>query len=121
MFVIIKYSWYENFQLFTKWYFCKNHLNNNNDYFKIHFNHQYIDENWQLKNDITETNYNDILTNVDVGFPVFDVLSVDIHIGGVLRLSKYYRESHFTKYKKWNNIDYSGVLPTAGISIGILK
>jgi len=38
-----------------------------------------------------------------------------------LRLSKYFRESHFTKYKKWNNIDYSGVLPTAGISIGILK
>ena len=53
--------------------------------------------------------------------PVMKVLVVDIFVGGNIRLSKYDDESGLTKYKKWYNIDYSGVFPTAGISIGILK
>lgn len=53
--------------------------------------------------------------------PVMKVLLVDIFVGGNIRLSKYDDESGLTKYKKWYNIDYSGVFPTAGISIGILK
>ncbi|MFH0865295.1 MAG: hypothetical protein V1904_03825 [Bacteroidota bacterium] len=89
----------------------------------IYYTDIYQDSIW-----VTEEN--EVIQNLDIGsagviigycFPVLDVLSIDIYVGGVLRLSKYYRESHFTKYKKWNNIDYSGVLPTAGISIGILK
>jgi hypothetical protein len=48
-------------------------------------------------------------------------LSLDIYAGGVLRLSIYDNETSFTKYKKWDNIDFSGVLPAAGIKIGILK
>ncbi|MBN2611949.1 MAG: hypothetical protein JXB00_10370 [Bacteroidales bacterium] len=54
-------------------------------------------------------------------FPIAKVLSLDVFIGGVIRLSHYDTESGFTKYKKWDNIDYSGVLPRAGIKIGILK
>lgn len=54
-------------------------------------------------------------------FEINKVISIDIYAGGVIRLSKYYREPNITKYKQWNNIDYSGVLPTAGINIGILK
>jgi hypothetical protein len=53
--------------------------------------------------------------------PVMKVLIVDIFVGGNIRLSKYDDESGLTKYKKWYNIDYSGVFPTAGIGIGILK
>ena len=53
--------------------------------------------------------------------PVLKVLVVDIFVGGNIRLSKYDDESGLTKYKKWYNIDYSGVFPTAGIGIGILK
>jgi len=53
--------------------------------------------------------------------PVMKVLLVDIFVGGNIRLSKYDDESGPTKYKKWYNIDYSGVFPTAGIGIGILK
>lgn len=53
--------------------------------------------------------------------PVMKVLVVDIFVGGNIRLSKYDDESGLTKYKKWYNIDYSGVFPTAGIGIGILK
>jgi hypothetical protein len=54
-------------------------------------------------------------------FPIAKVLSLDIFAGGVIRLSHYDTESGFTKYKKWHQIDYSGVLPRAGIKIGILK
>lgn len=54
-------------------------------------------------------------------FIVADVLCVDIYAGGMLRLSHYKNETGLTRYKSWKNIDYSGVLPTAGISIGILK
>ena len=54
-------------------------------------------------------------------FVVAKVLCLDVYMGGVMRLSKYYNEPTFTKYKRWNNIDYSGILPTAGINIGILK
>ncbi len=53
--------------------------------------------------------------------PVMKVLVVDIFVGGNIRLSKYDDVSGLTKYKKWYNIDYSGVFPTAGIGIGILK
>jgi hypothetical protein len=54
-------------------------------------------------------------------FPIAKVLSLDFFAGGVIRLSHYDNESGFTKYKKWDNIDYSGVLPRAGVKIGILK
>lgn len=54
-------------------------------------------------------------------FVIAKVLCLDVYMGGVMRLSKYYNESTFTKYKKWNNIDYSGILPAVGINIGILK
>ena len=54
-------------------------------------------------------------------FPVAQVLSLDVFIGGVIRLCHYDTEGGITKYKKWKNIDYSGVMPRAGIKIGILK
>ncbi len=54
-------------------------------------------------------------------FPVAEVLILDIFIGGVIRLCHYDTQSGLTKYEKWQNIDYSGVLPRAGIKFGILK
>ncbi len=54
-------------------------------------------------------------------FPIAKVLTVDVFVGGVIRLTKNDDESELTKYKKWDNIDYSGVLPRVGIKIGILK
>ncbi len=50
-----------------------------------------------------------------------EVLCIDINIGGVMKLSKYTKESSTTKYKHWKSIDYSGILPTINIKIGILK
>lgn len=56
-----------------------------------------------------------------IKLPVMKVLTVDLFVGGNIRLSKYNDEKGFTKYKDWFNIDFSGVFPTAGIGIGILK
>lgn len=53
--------------------------------------------------------------------PFFKVLALDIFAGGNIKLSKYKGEEGYTKYKDWFNIDFSGVSPVAGISIGILK
>ncbi len=54
-------------------------------------------------------------------FSLIKVLAVDLHIGGIIRLSQYNGDNKFTKYKKMSNIDYSGVMPTMGIKLGILK
>lgn len=54
--------------------------------------------------------------------PIAKVYCIDFYVGGAFRLSNYYgSEKTFTKYKRWKELDYSGVLPTAGISIGILR
>jgi hypothetical protein len=52
---------------------------------------------------------------------IIKTLSLDIFVGGVMRLCIYDNETGFTKYKKWDNIDFSGVLPAGGVKIGILK
>lgn len=82
---------------------------------------EYIEDEWVEKK--IKQQLNIFSTGVILGtkIPVMKVLIVDIYIGGNIRLSKYDKESGPTKYKKWYNIDYSGVFPTAGISIGILK
>jgi hypothetical protein len=59
--------------------------------------------------------------NLGYQFPVHQVLALDLYIGGMMRISKYSNEEQFTRYKKWSNIDYSGVLPTAGIRVGVLR
>lgn len=58
---------------------------------------------------------------IGMKLPLFKVLSVDLFAGGNIRLSKYKDEEGFTRYKDWFNIDFSGVSPVAGITIGILK
>jgi hypothetical protein len=84
---------------------------------------QYFSEEDEWKDVEIVQKLNILAGGVIIGwqFPIARVLSVDIFAGGVIRLSHYDTESGFTKYKKWDNIDYSGVLPRAGIKIGILK
>ena len=84
---------------------------------------QYMPETEQWQDIEIIQKLNILAGGVIVGwqFPIAKVLSIDAFIGGVIRLSHYDTESGFTKYKKWDNIDYSGVLPRAGIKIGILK
>lgn len=54
-------------------------------------------------------------------FSIHKVICVDVFVGGAWRFSKYSNEKELTRNKGWRNIDYSGVLPTAGIAIGIMK
>ncbi len=58
---------------------------------------------------------------IGVRLPFKKVLFVDFYLGGHIKFSKYDKEAGLTKYKDWYNIDFSGVFPTAGIGIGILK
>jgi len=48
-------------------------------------------------------------------------LSVDFYLGGLIKLAKYDDEDNFTRYKRFGNLDFSGVMPTFGINVGILK
>ena len=50
-----------------------------------------------------------------------NLFSIDIYGGAGLKLSKYTDDSNFTRYKRIWDLDYSGVTPTIGLSIGILK
>ncbi|MDF1571476.1 MAG: hypothetical protein P1P82_07670 [Bacteroidales bacterium] len=54
-------------------------------------------------------------------FVFWDVVTADVYLGGMIRLSKYDGEEGFTKYKALQNVDFSGVLPTIGIKLGIVK
>lgn len=54
-------------------------------------------------------------------FVFWDVVTADVYLGGMIRLSKYDGEEGFTKYKELQNVDFSGVLPTIGVKLGIVK
>jgi len=54
-------------------------------------------------------------------FVFWDVVTADLYLGGMIRLSKYDGETEFTRYKALQNVDFSGVLPTIGIKLGIVK
>ncbi len=54
-------------------------------------------------------------------FILWNSLSADLYVGGIVRLAKYDGDAHFTKYKQVRNVDFSGVMPTFGVKIGIVK
>ena len=82
---------------------------------------EYIDEEWVEKEIKQRLNVFSAGTLIGARIPFMKVLFVDVFVGGNIRLSKYDKEAGFTKYKNWYNIDFSGVFPTAGVGIGILK
>ncbi len=82
---------------------------------------EYIDEEWKEKEIKQRLNVFSAGALLGARIPFMKVLFVDVFVGGNIRLSKYDKEAGLTKYKDWYNIDFSGVFPTAGIGIGILK
>jgi len=52
---------------------------------------------------------------------VKNIFSIDFYVGAGIKLSKYKDESKFTRFRKVKDLDFSGVTPTIGLSIGILK
>jgi len=82
---------------------------------------EYIDEEWVKKEIKQRLNVFAAGAVIGARIPFMKVLFVDLFVGGNIRLSKYDKEAGFTKYKDWYNIDFSGVFPTAGVGVGILK
>ncbi len=54
-------------------------------------------------------------------FIIFKAITADLYVGGIVRLSKYDGDAKITKYKQLQNIDFSGVMPTFGLKIGVVK
>ena len=54
-------------------------------------------------------------------FVLWKAIAADVYVGGVIRLSKYDGDTRFTKYKQLQNIDFSGVMPSFGVKIGVVK
>ncbi|MCK5137933.1 MAG: hypothetical protein KAR19_19255 [Bacteroidales bacterium] len=82
---------------------------------------------YHLENELIEEEVTRLLNIFAFGahigwkFTFVKVLYIDVYIGGQIRLAKYDDEDSFTRYKNLGNIDFSGVMPTVGLSIGILK
>lgn len=81
----------------------------------------YLEDEW-IEEEVTRLlNIFALGGNLGLKFTLVRVLYIDLYAGGLIRLARYDDEERFTKYKSLGNIDFSGVMPTAGISIGILK
>ncbi len=52
---------------------------------------------------------------------VNQIFTIDINVGGGLRLAHIDGEKSFSKYKEFVSLDYSGVVPRAGLVIGIIQ
>lgn len=81
----------------------------------------YLEDEWTTEEVTRLLNIYAVEGIVGWKFSLLKVLFVDVHAGGLIRLARYDDESRFTRYKSLGNIDFSGVMPTAGINIGILK
>lgn len=71
----------------------------------------------------TKSSFNVYYFGVLLGCQVFvnQIFTVDVNFGGGLRLSQVDGEKSFTRYKGISDLDYSGVIPRFGLTIGIIQ
>lgn len=71
----------------------------------------------------TKSSFNIYYFGVLLGCQVFvnQIFTVDVNFGGGLRLSQVDGEKSFTRYKGISDLDYSGVIPRFGLTIGIIQ
>ena len=71
----------------------------------------------------TKSSYNVYYFGVLLGCQVFvnQIFTLDVNFGGGLRLSQVDGAKSFTRYKGISDLDYSGVIPRFGLTIGIIQ
>ncbi len=71
----------------------------------------------------TKSSYNVYYFGVLLGCQMFvnQIFTIDVNFGGGLRLSQIDEEKSFTRYKSISDLDYSGVIPRFGVTIGIIQ
>ena len=87
------------------------------------FDQEYNEEEDQIELIEVTQNLNVFSGGFNVGwqFVLWNAITADVYVGGMLRLSKYDDDDKFTKYSQLQNIDFSGVMPNFGVKIGIVK
>lgn len=82
-----------------------------------------ISNNYISSESETKSSFNVYYFGVLLGCQVFvnQIFTVDVNFGGGLRLSQVDGEKSFTRYKSVLDLDYSGVIPRFGITIGIIQ
>ena len=71
----------------------------------------------------TKQSYNVYYGGILIGCQVFvhQMFTVDVNVGGGIRLTQYDGAKSFTRFKSLTDLDYSGVVPRIGLIIGIIQ
>ena len=71
----------------------------------------------------TKQSYNVYYGGILIGCQVFvhQMFTVDVNVGGGIRLTQLDGAKSFTRFKSLPDIDYSGVVPRIGVIIGIIQ
>jgi hypothetical protein len=71
----------------------------------------------------TKQSYNVYYGGILIGCQVFvhQMFTVDVNVGGGIRLSQLDGAKSFTRFKSLTDLDYSGVVPRIGLIIGIIQ
>lgn len=71
----------------------------------------------------TKSSFNVYYFGVLLGCQVFvnQVFTLDLNFGGGIRLSQVDGDKSFTRFKDISDLDYSGVIPRFGVTIGIIQ
>lgn len=112
-----KYPFYFGFQLMGR------HLSDDrkyDDFYTYDYNTQ---QTIALQRPNTHRSMNIYYGGIMLGYQEFiaQALSIDVYVGGGLRLTYLGGANEPTKFTKMGAIDYSGIMPKAGIIIGILQ
>ena len=118
-----KYSGPTKFPFYFGFQFMGRHIKEDRKY------DSYYTYNYETNENILNSGYtnhrsmNIYYGGIVMGYQEFiaQALSVDVFVGGGLRLTYYGGEDSPTRFTKMGDFDYSGIMPKAGIVIGILQ
>ena len=94
-----------------------------NSFEKIPFGGDIDEDSGTAKDKIISSSFNVYYFGLLIGCQVFvnQIFTVDLNFGGGLRLSQVDGQKSFTRYQGITDLDYSGVIPRFGMTIGIIQ